>query len=172
VLKLDLAACRSALWYIGAFDELEAFGTRVTLDAVAGTTAAFTCLIEDPEIVPSEQIALAADGTLTREALAPGRYWTLYQDHVASCALRIAREAQAVTPLERVIVNVKLARPDPGTGPGDAPTVFAVRIARDELAQLDFATVGPSDAIQRFPHRTQRQSTGGFAPVAGLTLEE
>jgi hypothetical protein len=42
--------------------------------------------------------------------MAAGKYWALYQDHVASCAIRIAREAYAVTSIERAIVNVKIAR--------------------------------------------------------------
>jgi hypothetical protein len=172
VLRLDLEACRSALWYVGAFDELEGFGTRVTLDAVAGTTAAFTCRIEDPEIVPVEQIELTADGQQTRKELAPDTYWALYREHVASCAIRIAREALAITPIERVIVNVQVAPLDPRTGHREAPAVLAVQFARDELARLEVAALDPSNVVQRFPHRSKRRSTGGFDPVDGMTPDE
>jgi hypothetical protein len=105
-------ACRSALQYVGAFDELESFGSRVTLDSIAQNAATYSCVIHDQEIVPTEEVKLTAAGKLSTKEMAAGKYWALYQDHIASCAIRIAREAYAVIPIERVIVNVKVARLD------------------------------------------------------------
>jgi hypothetical protein len=60
VLGLNAEACRTALWYVGAFDEIEGFGSRVTLDAMTRDAATFSCSIEDQEIVPAEEVELTA----------------------------------------------------------------------------------------------------------------
>lgn len=172
VLSLNLEACRSALWYVGAFDELEGFGTRVTLDAIAQNAATFGCAIEDQEIVPTEEVKLTAGGKLSTKEMAAGKYWALYQDHLASCALRIAREAYAVLPIERVIANVRVARLDPSTGHMVSPTVLAVHFTRSTLARLNFAAIDPSDSLKNFPHRMKFKKTAGFDPVEEMTSDE
>jgi hypothetical protein len=172
VLSLHPEACRSALWYVGAFDELEGFGSRVTLDAIAQDAATFRCVIEDQEIVPTEEVKLLADGKLSTREMAAGKYWALYQDHVASCAIRIAREAYAITPIERVIVNVNVARPDPSTGHLVRPAILAVHFIRGTLTRLNLAAIDPSDALKNFPHRMKFKKTTGFDPIEEMTPDE
>lgn len=172
VLALNAEACRAALSYVGAFDEIEGFGSRVTLDAITRNAATFSCSIEDQEIVPAEEVKLTAGGKLSTKDMAAGKYWALYQDHVASCAIRIAREAYAVTPIERVIVNVKIARMDPSTGHPVRPTVLAVHFSRSALMRLNFAAIDPSEALKNFPHRMKFKKTAGFEPVDDMTSDE
>lgn len=172
VLALNAEACRSALRYVGAFDEIEGFGSRVTLDAMTQDAATFSCVIEDREIVPAEEVKLTAGGKLSTKEMAAGKYWALYQDHVASCAIRIARETYAVTSIERVIVNVKIARLDPSTGHHVRPTVLAVHFSRGALTRLNFAAIDPSEALKNFPHRMKFKKTAGFDPVDDMTSDE
>lgn len=172
VLRLHPDACRTALWYVGAFDEIEGFGSRITLDAIEDRAATFSCLIEDQEIVPTEEVKLTAAGKLSTKELPAGKYWGLYQDHVASCAIRIAREAYAVTPVERVIVNVRTTRLDPGTGHMISPTVLAVHFTRAALTRLNFAALDPPEAIKKFPHRMKFKKTVGFDSIQDMTSDE
>jgi len=172
VTSLSLDACRLALKYVGAFDELEGFGTRVTLDAITQNAATFGCIIEDQEIVPKEEVKLTAAGKLSTKEMAAGKYWALYQDHVASCAIRIAREAYAIIPIERVIVNIKVTRLDPSTGHMVRPTILAVHFTRRTLTQLNFAAIDPSESLKNFPHRMKFKKTTGFDPVEAMTSDE
>ena len=172
VLSLHPEACRSALQYVGAFEELEGFGTRVTLDAIAHDAATFSCAIEDQEIVPTEEVKLGASGKLSTKEMAAGKYWALYQDHVASCAIRIAREAYAVTPIERAIVNVRAVRLDPSTGHMIRPTILAVHFTRGTLTRLNFAAIDPSESLKNFPHRMKFKKTSGFEAVEDMTSDE
>jgi hypothetical protein len=172
VLSLQLEACRAALRYIGAFDELENFRTRVTLDAIVQGVASFSCASEDEEIVPSEEVKLTASGKLSTKEMAAGKYWALFQDHLASCAIRIAREAYAVTPIDRVIVNVKVLRLDPSTGHMVRPTVLAVHFTRGALMRLNFAAIDPSEALKNFAHRMKFKKTTGFDPVEDITPDD
>jgi hypothetical protein len=172
VLAMNLDACRSALRYVGAFDELEGFGNRVTLDSVVQNAAMFICLIEDQEIVPTEEIKLTAGGKLSTKDMPAGKYWALYQDHVASCAIRVAREAYAITPIERVIVNMKVVRLNSSTGHVEEATILAVHFTRDALLRLNFAAIDPSEALKNFPHRMKFKKTTGFDPVDDMTADE
>jgi len=172
VLSLHLGACRAALQYVGAFDDIEEFGTHVTLDTITSNATSFTCAIEDQEIVPSEEVKLSTSGKLLTKEIAAGRYWALYQDHVASCALRIAREAYAVIPIERVIVNVRIARLDPSTGHLVRPTILAVHFTRAALTRLNFAAIDPSESLKNFAHRMKFKKTSGFDPVENITSDE
>lgn len=151
---------------------IEGFGSRVKLDAMTQGAATFTCSIEDQEIIPAEEVKLLAGGKLSTKDIAPSKYWALYQDHVASCAIRIAREAYAVTPVERVIVNIKIARLDPSTGHLVRPTVLAVHFSRGALTRLNFAAIDPSEALKNFPHRMKFKKTTGFEPVDDMTADE
>ena len=172
VLALDLEACRAALRYCGAFDELEEFETRVTLDAIDGNVATLGCTIADAEIVPTEEVKLTASGKLTTKAMAAGKYWALYQDHVASCALRVARETFAVLPIERAIVNVHTVQLDSTTGHTVPRTILAVHLSRDTIARLNLAAIDPSDSLKNFPHRMKFKKTAGFDQVAAMTSDE
>lgn len=172
VMSLVPDACRAALQYVGAFDELDDFGTHVTLDAITQDAATFGCAIEDQEIVPKEEIKLTASGKLSTKDMAAGKYWALYQDHVASCSLRIAREVYAIIPIERVIVNVKVTRLDPSTGHMVRPTILAVHFTRRTLTQLNFAAIDPSESLKNFPHRMKFKKTTGFDPVESMTSDE
>jgi hypothetical protein len=172
VLSLHPDACRAALSYVGAFDEFEGFSTRVTLEAVVQNAATFGCVIEDQEIVPAEEVKLTAGGKLSTKEMAAGKYWALYQDHVASCAIRIAREAYAITPIERVIVNVRVSRLDPSTGHMVCPTILAVHFTREALMRLNFAAIDPSESLKNFSHRMKFKKTAGFDPVEQMSSDE
>jgi hypothetical protein len=104
--------------------------------------------------------------------MAAGKYWALYQDHVASCAIRIAREAYAVLPIERVIVNVRVLRLDSRTGHMEQPTILAVHFMRETLTHLNFQALDPSDALTNFPRRMKFKKTAGFDPVEAMTSDE
>jgi hypothetical protein len=172
VLAGDPDAFRAALGYVAAFEEIEGFGTLVTLDSVIHNAARFTCVIEDQEIVPSEEVKLTTAGKLSSNEMATGKYWALYQDHVASCAIRIAREAYAITPIERVIVNVKAARVNSRTGHLERPTVLAVHFSRDAFMRLNFTAIDPSDSLKNFPHKMKFKKTAGFEPVDDIEPDE
>ena len=104
--------------------------------------------------------------------MAAGKYWALYQDHVCSCALRIARETLAVLPVSRVLVNVRATRLDSSTGHPGVVTLLGVNIVREILGRLNLATIDPSDSMKNFPHRMKFKKTAGFEPVEPVTTDE
>lgn len=168
----DLEGSRAALRYVGAFDELEQFETQVTLEQVGDDFAVLTCGITDPEVVPTEEIKLTATGKISTKEMAASKYWLLYQDHVASAAIRIAREVFAVLPVRRVLVNVQTHALDSSTGHKDWSTILAVQFLKDVLGALNLAKIDPSDSLKNFPHRMTFKKTAGFETVAATSAHE
>lgn len=172
VLSRDITAYSLALDVVGALDELEPFQTEVTLGNAEPDGVSFTCRILDDEIVPHEEVKLTSGGKLSTKAMASGRYWTLYQDYLCSTALRVAREAFAVLPVSRTIVNIGPVSVNSQTGHREPVAFLAVHFARDALQRLNLMRVDPSDSMKNFPHRMKFKKTVGFEPVTPMTLDE
>jgi len=172
VLRLNLQACKEALKHSGAFEEIEHFGTSVQLSNLDADVATLSILIQNDELVPREEIKMSAAGKLSTKAIATGRYWSVYQDHICSCALRVALETFAVVPVRRTIANIARTTLDPSTGHVVRPTIFAIHIAREDLERLNLDAIEPSAAMKNFPHRVAFKKTTGFSEVAPITADE
>ncbi|HEY0138613.1 MAG TPA: hypothetical protein VGB85_31230 [Nannocystis sp.] len=172
ILARNTRAYPTVLQLSGALDELTAFKVEVSLTATEQDAIAFTCSIMDDQMVPREEVKLTAKGKLTTKEIAAGRYWALYQDHVCSAAIRVAREVFAVLPVSRVVVNIGPMRLNTSTGHLESVTFLAVHIARGELYRINLASIDPSDSMKNFHHRMKFKKTTGFEPVEPITLDE
>ncbi len=168
----DFRAYGEALNAAGAFVELGAFQNRVEIVGARAHELAFACRIDDPDVVPSEEVSVTAKGKLSTKEMAKGRYWALYQDHVCSAALRVAREALAVVPVGRVVVNVGAIQPNSSTGHDEPVTFLAAQFTQESLGQINLNHIDPSDAMRNFPHRMRFKKMSGFEPVAAMDLDE
>jgi len=168
----NVTAYTQALEHAAAFDEISSFGTDVRVAATMSDAIAFTCEMTNGEIIPAEELKLTSTGKLTTKTMPANRYWGLYQDHVCSCALRIAAETFAVVPVSRVIVNMGTLRNNPSTGHQEFATFLAAHFARGTLRKLNLTNVDPSDSMKNFPYRMKFKKTSGFDPVRPITLDE
>jgi hypothetical protein len=125
VLAGEVAAYSEALEHAAAFEELAAFRTRIAVAAAEPDVVALLCELGSDELVPTEEVKLTAAGKLSTKAMPAGRCWALYQDHVCSCALRIANETFAVLPISRVIVNIGTVQTNTSTGHRELATLLA-----------------------------------------------
>lgn len=172
IVNRDTAVYGAALELTGALDELSAFQTRVTLSAVDTDAVVCACEIMDDEIVPREVISLTASGKLSTKDMPAGRYWALYQDHVCSAAIRVAREVFAALPVSRAVINVGRDRIDTKTGHHEPTTLLAVHFTRDGLERLNLSQIDPSDSMKNFPYRMKFKKTAGFDSVQAMSLDE
>lgn len=168
----DVRAYGEALNLAGAFDELASFQTRVEIVGVRADALALTCRINDDELIPTEEVSVTAKGKLSSKEMAKGRYWALYQDHVCSAAIRVGREALAVLPIERVVVNIGPVRTNPATGHPEQVAYLAVQFTHEALGRLNLDRIDPSDSMTNFPHSMRFKKTNGFEPVAVMTLDD
>ena len=169
---LHPGACAEALVHAQAFDELEAFGAKVVLDSIVDRAASLRCVIDKSDVVPEEELKLTSGGKVSPKQMAAGKYWSLYQDHICSCAIRVARETFAVLPVARSIVNVQVVRVNPATGHMEPQTVLAVHFMRDKLRTLKLDAIDPSDSMKNFPHRMKFKKASGMEIVEPITHDE
>lgn len=172
IVASDMRAYGEALNVAGAFVELAAFGDRVEIVGARPQELALVCRMEDPEVVPSEEMSLTAKGKLSSKDMAKGRYWALYQDHVCSAAIRVAREVLAVLPVGRVVVNVGAKQINPSNGHQEFAIFLAAQFTHDNLGQINLNHIDPSDAMRNFPHRMRFKKMSGFDPIAPMDLDE
>jgi len=100
------------------------------------------------------------------------RRLALYQDHVCSTSLRLAREVFALVPTRRVIVNVSDFRVDTADGNSKLTPILAVHFEPQSLQQLNFLALDPSDSMKNFNHRMAFKKTTGFARLEPYTADD
>lgn len=167
VLQLDEPACREAVRFLESFADIAAFGTRVELDSIYDDVAIVSCTLADPDIVPKQELTLSVGGRLATVETEARKYWALYNVHVCSCAIRIAREVFAALPVAHVIVNVSIENL-----PGGAATVLAVQFTTQLLDRLMERSTDPWDLIRVFPHRMHFHSSIGFETIQRMAPDE
>ena len=172
ILARDIASYSMALETVGCFDEVKAFGTIVTQGEARPDALLLHAEIRDQEVIPREVVKLTASGKLSTSNMAAGKYWELYQDHVCSCALRLALEVFAVLPVARMIVNISATEVSDATGHPEPRTYLAVHFTRDQVTQLNLDRIDPSSSMTNFPHRMKFAKTKGFSPVDPITFDD
>jgi hypothetical protein len=115
---------------------------------------------------------LTSKGKLLIRDMAKGRYLALYQDHVCSAAIRVGREALAVLPIARAVVNIGPIRVDPATGHRGPVTYLAAQFTRESLARINLQHIDPSESMATFPSRMRFKKTSGLEPIEVMTLDE
>ena len=94
----------------------------------------------------------------------------LAQDYVCSCAIRIAREAFALLPVDMVIVNAEDVIFDSSTGNNRDATILSVLFIRDGFNNINFEMIDPSDFVSRFKSNVSFSKTNGFKEVKDIEL--
>lgn len=163
---------RQAIDYLSSFDAIEAFQTRVQLVGVEPTLIVLRLDLSDPELVPDEELKLTASGKLSTKAIPATRRWTIYQDHVCSCAWRAAREMFAATPIDRLIVNIFEPQLDASTGHVRPVAILGTHFLRGNMKGIRFESIDPSEALKHVSHRMKFKKSAGFEAIEPVTTDE
>jgi hypothetical protein len=165
ILAQDVQAYRAVLDNLFPLEDLQEAGTMVSFEEVGPNVVVALSEVRDETVVPREDRTLTQKGKLSVKAMPPSKYWALYQDHVCSCAIRVARETFALLPIPRVVVNVSAPMLDTRTGHVEPTTILGVNFLRSTLQRLNLDTLDPSDSMQNFGHRMKFKKTAGFERV-------
>jgi hypothetical protein len=168
VLAGNVSACDAVLQHLGPFQQLRELGGSIRVSIQQDWCVEAWVLANRAEVVPTEQPVLTPTGKLSRRKLSPSRRWEIYQDHVCSAALRVARETFALLPIPVVFVHVADVRIDPATGHEGFVPVLSVAFDRESFAKLNLDGVDPSAAVEGFDHVMSFKKTTGFAEVVPL----
>jgi len=121
------------------------------------------------EVIPDEEYSLRQSGTLSSKKMAKTKGIDIYQDHVCSCLLRVAREVFGLLPISTVQANVLLNSLNPQTGHLEDRIIVSAVIKRETLETLNFKGIDPSDSLKNFIHNMKFTKSKGFEVVERIS---
>jgi len=169
VLKNDPEAMLEAVKLFEPLASIGLLGEHLAVNVPAPQVIAVELSVHGEEVVPRDRAKLLASGRASVKPMPKGEYYRLYQDHVCSAGLRVARELLALLPVEEVVVTAVDDLVDPATGHLKQTVILSFRAPRATMAQLKFDAIDPSDSMRNFLHRMDFSATNGFRPVQSIT---
>ena len=172
ILRRDTDALIEAIREMNPFSEISRLGSGLEFDTRDGRSVNVVLHVHSEEVVPKSSKSLLKSGRLTEKTLPKGRYYELYQDHVCSALLRVAREIFALLPVDAVVVTAKDQLLNPSTGHMEEQAILSVAMPRQTFEGLNLRLIDPSDSMANFLHRMSFKETKGFTPVEPIGSEE
>jgi hypothetical protein len=172
VLSGDAEACQAAIDFLGPFQAFSQLGSSLNVCITRPWCVEAWLTANDQKAVPVEAISLTATGKVSRKTMPTQRYWAIYQDHVCSAALRIAREVFALLPIPVTLVHVAYPWTNSITGQPDRYPILSVAFDRETFFTLSLERIDPSDSMMNFEHRMEYKKNSGFDRVEILTPDD
>jgi hypothetical protein len=165
VLRNEPEAMLEAVKLFEPLASIGLLGEHLSVAVVGPRAIAVELSVHGEEVIPKDRAKLLASGRASVKPMPKGDYYRLYQDHVCSAALRVAREFLALLPIDEVIVTATDDLVDPATGHLKETAILSLRVPRETVEKLNFQALDPSDSLRNFLHRMSFGSTTGFRPV-------
>lgn len=124
--------------------------------------------VHGDEVIPRFRRKQLASGRLSETKMPVGQFNELYQDYVASAALKTAGDLFQILPLEEIYVTCMANMLNPQTGHKELTPILSVQFVRSTFFGLNLAGIDPSDAIRNFRHTMRFAKTKGFSPTEPL----
>ena len=142
-------------------------GSSVRFEVADGVIHAIPEVHRD-EIVPDVRLKQTATGKLSESKMPKSQFNLLYQDYVASVALKVAGDIFQTLPVDEVYVTCRTPMLNTETGHMESAAVLSVQIVRNTFEQLNLDAIDPSDSMRNFNHNMRFTKTKGFAAVVPL----
>lgn len=124
--------------------------------------------VHTDEVVPNFRRKQLASGKLSESKMPAAQFNELYQDYVASVALKVAGDIFQMLPLDEVFVTCETEMLNSKTGHKEMTPILSVKFVRSTFEQLNLANIDPSDSMKNFNHEMKFTRTRGFQPVKPL----
>lgn len=151
------------------FDELAGLGSSLHFIVDQGLLHVNVNVFSE-DIVPSEHKGLLKSGRLSVKKMPIGKFNEIYQDHVCSVVIRVAREVFAVLPDGAVLINARDKLLNKATGHLEEQNILSVYISRATLNSLNMNAIDPSDCMRNFVHNMNFKKTTGFEVVDTVNI--
>ncbi len=125
--------------------------------------------VHTDEIVPDYRRKQLASGKLSETKMPVGQFNELYQDYVASVALKVAGDLLQILPLEEVFVTCECNMLNTATGHKEPTPILSVQFVRETMKQLNLSSIDPSNSMANFNHNMKFSKTKGFSAITPLT---
>ncbi|EEB83556.1 hypothetical protein [Roseobacter sp. GAI101] len=167
----DENAIKEVLTEFQTLTDQELIGSSVHFAIRDGVVHAMPSVHSD-EVVPNFRRKQLASGKLSQTKMPVGEFNELYQDYVASVALKVAGDMFQMLPLEEVYVTCECEMLNTATGHKEPTPILSVQFVRKTFEQLNLKNIDPSDCMANFNHAMKFSKTKGFAAVQPLVVFE
>ncbi len=168
ILAFDWSAWEEAIKEVQPLSEVAAIASGAHIALQDDHSMRVNVKVRGEDAVPAEQVTLLQSGRASRKKMPVGRFYEIYQDCIASCAIRCAREMFALFPIEKVVVTCTDDLLDTSTGNVAEQAILSVDFRRSTFDNLNFQAIDPSDSLKNFNHNMSFMKTKGFKPVEAL----
>ena len=165
VLAKEAMHHKNAIEYFDPFSDISCLGSRIEMQFENELVDA-TIHVHGDELIPDYTLSQTSSGKLSKKKMAKGAFNELYQDHVCSAVLRVARELFNYLHVTFVRVNAVAEMLNTQTGYKEKLLILSVIIPRDTLDKMNLDAIDPSDSMGNFIHAMKFKKTDGFREIA------
>ena len=153
-----------ALNYYQPFSEVAELGAKIKF-GIEKEWIDVELNVNGDEVIPNYILTQTASGKLSKKNMPKTRFIELYQDHVCSAVLRVAREIFALLPIEYVRISAMSNVLNTQTGFLEEKPILSVIVRPETLDNINLLTIDPSDCMNNFVHSMKFKKTSGFEAV-------
>lgn len=119
---------------------------------VNSTSVEVFAYLNGPEFIPDETKSLLKTGRVSIKRTKKKEFVSIYQDHLCSAVLRMARDFIALLPVKTIVIHGYIPDLDSANGQQKERCVLSCALSRTAMNQIDFNQIDPSDCVSSFPH--------------------
>lgn len=146
-------------------------GTMINFEVHNSKLIEINLFVNSDDVIPKEKVSLLKSGKLSVKPIPVSTFNELYQDHICSCILRVAREIFAILPVEVVLLNAIANMLNTSSGYMEEQAIISTVIPRKTVDDLNMAGIDPSDSLRNFVHNMDFKKAKGFKPVEKLDVK-
>lgn len=162
---------KKALQYFDPFSDIGELGTQVSFN-FGQDYIDIDLHVNSLYAIPDYELKQTSTGKLSKKDMPRTRFNELYQDHICSATMRIAREVFAYLPVDHARVNTVAEIVNTKTGHLEEQPILSVIFSPKTINGLNLETIDPSDSMWNFVHNMNFSKIKGFSVVEKVELEK
>jgi hypothetical protein len=162
---------KKALDYFNPFSDIGELGTQIKF-SFENNLIDIDLKVNNDEVIPNYELKQTSTGKLSKKYMANGKFNELYQDHICSSVIRVAREVFAYLPVDKARINAISNMLNSATGHLEDQPILSVIFVPETIEKLNLATIDPSDSMQNFIHNMNFNKSNGFSAVSKVQFNK
>lgn len=164
VLAKEAEHHKNAIEYFDPFSDISCLGSRIEMQ-FENELVDVSIHVHSDDLIPDYTLSQTATGKLSKKKMAKGVFNELYQDHVCSATLRVARELFNYLLIPHVRVNAVAEMLNTQTSYMEKQPILSVVIPRETLDKMSLDVIDPSDSMGNFIHAMKFKKIDGFQQI-------
>lgn len=162
MLDQDPESYAKALAFYQPFSDVSELGAKINFK-IEKEFIDVDLHVNGDEVVPNYILSQTSTGKLSKKNMPKTRFIELYQDHVCSAVLRVARETFALLPVQYARISAISNILNTQTGFLEEKPILSVIVRPETLNKINLNAIDPSDCMSNFVHAMKKSN--GFEAV-------